>query len=310
MLTVYVLLAGPLLVFLFVNRNSAEIFSHSSVLLASLLPVFLSVLALVKDETISHQLEMRVIFDRERKIFLQGGGTNAYTQDYAMVFSGLGNLPLGTLFDHDEGKSALNLIEKGVLDALAYEFQAPWTENAAPFDSGYLSRTFTHNKILTTPATNATLNGQGSMIFPMPPGGLFGGILTTIFLPSGCELLPLPIESTTRRSFVIRKRQSEIRFDIRSNWGSIMQHRESWLNAFDLPATFDETRFFQMAFRVDVSLKVHWFARLSSGAEEFRQTYSRAVSQLSRFDWPAVQEKIDRELESEAIQKILKTETK
>jgi hypothetical protein len=134
---------------------------------------------------------MRVIVDRERKVFLQGGGTNAYTQDYAMVFGGLGNLPLGTLFDHDEGKSALNLIEKGVLDAIAYEFQSPWTENAAPFDSGYMSRTFTHNKSLTTPATNASPNDQGSMFFPMPPSDLFGGIFTGIGLV-------LPISPKTR----------------------------------------------------------------------------------------------------------------
>lgn len=157
-------------------RNSAapDALRNAGLLVAGMLPIVLSSFPYLKQLSDQESFTYGLIYDRHEKSLTDGLTPNRYQHRYLFMFSDVGKLPKEISgFSENElffGNKGLNLLEKGIIEAMLKSFSYNWTSEPG----AQAGRTVTRDDLAGFFPDNPFITNKEVILFPdtfvLPPG--------------------------------------------------------------------------------------------------------------------------------------------
>jgi hypothetical protein len=298
-LIVYGLLACAFIILLWRNASAPDALKNTGVVIASILPIALLVLPYLNSETIEKRYTYMLLFDSKRKTLIWGQEPNLYHSAYIPMFANLGGLNnalTSNSWTEVMDTNGVDLIERGVLEALQRKFSASWdlasvskfkgpgfqseqftftdtSSNRTEIALTQLQTIFTHNRIITHP---------GVVVFP------------NLILPPDSTI---QTEQTGHeRTIKISNSKLSVQIRITRQMGG-PQQQGIW--GVQPPDPEDMNRYTGMFYGVSVIGKIGSTWVYSPEMTAYRRWFDNISDVLSTYDW----EKIDHDIHDYVFRK-------
>ncbi len=294
MLVVYCILAVSAVFLLWNNAAAPDALKSTGIAMASILPLLVSVLPYLNKEKLETRFTYILLYDSVQKVVTGGQIPNAYYDSYTHMFTN--SSAVRSNFKLDKwtdlmGPAGLDIIEKGVVEAMLIRFQNQWdlvteTGGAPTFES----LRFTSAGSLETVRLSLE---QLQQIFEYNPLISTRGVMA----PVGLALPPVSKlavrQSPNSRRIVITNPYATLTILIESASGGVAQKGILGVQEPD-PQNMD--RYFLAEYRVSVAMALNRLKNYSPQMELYRRWYANVSEALSQFDWKRVDERIERSL--------------
>ncbi len=299
----YSILAGTCVFFLWKNSSAPDAVKNSGILIASILPVLLSVLPYWHAERISNQLTFALFYDSKSKNFITGEMNNPYEKSYCMHMfvnadKAIDALTISNVGELD-GPKGLDIIEKGILDNMMLKFGTYWNvtpvENIGPVFSSKGSMIgediggvgIANKEIRSIFKHNHLMSAEDTLVYRqlvLPPA-------STISLT----------QSSALRSVSIKNPKMTTVITIQVAGFSVAQHGVSGM--FE-PDPSDMNRYYGVQYLVSIVSTINRFETYSPNISLYKQYHSNIVDGLSEFDWKTINKRIEESLWKKAVEKL------
>lgn len=302
-LVLYVLIAGFAVFILGRNSAAPDSLKNVGILIASILPVLIAVLPYLNSEKIEKHFTFALFYDSTSKHIISGNGWNPYSSCYIHMFTNLSQVPdalKAENFSEVMESKGLNLIEKGIVEALLLKFSTHWDIETRKFE-GPVSNSESwgsDSKLKTEPVELAKLQEM----FKHNPLITKPGILvsTHIHLPPDCKISAEISDKS--RTIVFRNSYVTLKIIIHASSGMVAQ-QGIW--GVLVPDAKNMNRYYVIEYKVDSTLFINRLRTYSPEMKHYRRWFENVCDTLSGYDWNVVNKKIERSLNREAISKTL-----
>lgn len=293
-LVIYGLLALFIIYLLWRNPQSPNANQNTGVILASIIPVLILVLPLLKAEKMEKEFVYALFFDYENKQIVMGQGWGAYQSSYMPMFTNISTSLPGAPDSREECTKlfqamGINMIEKGILQSLVQKFgnhwdikpkklrgplytSTSWSNNSklkkTTIQLAHLKSFFKHNQIISS-SSDAVL-GSGLTI---PPGSLHVSNTKNPLL----------------RTLVLKNSFSSLEIKIQDAGGAIIQHE---INGVLSPDPEKKYRYWAETYIVSMSMKLKESKVYSQNTKAYKRWFTNVADTLSDFDWQIIEKKI------------------
>ena len=302
-LVAYVLIAGFAVFILGRNSAAPDSLKNVGILIASILPVLIAVLPYLNSEKIEKHFTFALFYDAPNKNIIFGNSWNAYSSNYIHMFTNVsqvsGALKAETLTDIMESKG-LNLIEKGIIEALLLKFSTHWDIETKKFEGPVSSSESwdSSSKLKSEPMELAKIRE----IFKRNPLIVTPGVIVSpqICLPSGSKIR---VETMGKsRAIIISNSYVTLRIDFHASSGTVAQQGVWGILTSD-PTNMN--RYYAIEYKVDSTLFINRTKSYSPEMKHYRRWFENICDTLSGYDWSVVDKKIERNLNRDVISKAL-----
>lgn len=304
-LIIYVIIAGSVVFLLGRNSAAPDSLKNVGILMASILPVLIAVLPYLNPEKIEKHFTFALFYDAKEKKVISGNAWNPYSSSYIHMFTNLSQVPdaldAASFSDLMEAKG-LNIIEKGIIQALLMKFSTHWDIEAKKFEGPVsTSETWAANsKLETKPIKLAEIQGtfKGNPLITKP--GVLVGPNQQICLPPKCKI---KVETTDKsRSIIFSNPYATIKIVFHASSGMVAQ-QGVW--GVLIPDPADMNRYYIVEYRVDATMLISRTKTYSPEMKNYRKWFENICDILSGYDWNVVDKKIEKSLNRDAISKTL-----
>lgn len=302
-LVIYSVFAAFSIFLLWRNAAAPDALKNVSIVVVTLLPVLVVVLPYLNPETLESKFNYILLFDSEIKEVTTGQTPNAYSTTYLPMFMNLSEVP-DALTAEDFGKlmgpKGLDIIEKGIIEALMARFMSHW--DMVQIEE-FIGPVFTSRQIQFSSSEEKTELSRQELQKLFKHNQLTSHLgHPRIMLPPSSTLTPTPGPSDNIRIIVIKTSYGDITISITASTGSVAQQGIWGVQAAD-PQNMN--RYSVVHFRVSAQMKLSRTKVYSPKMALYRRWYANLADVLSQFDWSNVNEKVERHLTREAISKSL-----
>lgn len=299
----YVLFAG-IAVFL-LERNSAapDSLKNVGILIASILPILIAVLPYLNPEKIEKHFTFVLLYDAKDKTVISGDTWNSYSHSYIHMFTNLSQVPdalEAVGFPELMESKGLNIIEKGIIQALIMKFATHWDIEVKRFEGpvstseSWSSRSKLKTDIIELAKIRELFKRNPLII---KPGVLVGQQMS---LPPKCKI---EVETTDKsRTVIFNNPYVTLKITFHASSGMVAQ-QGIWGVLTSDPASMD--RYSIVEYKVDAALSINRTKTYSPEMKNYRRWFENVCDTLSEYDWNVVNKKIERSLNREAISKAL-----
>lgn len=299
----YVVFAGIALFLLWRNSAASDALKNAGILVASILPVVIAVLPYLNQEKIEKHFNFILFYDAKDKIITSGKPFNPYFLSYGNMFTNLSLVP-GALGATDSSEQieakGLNIIEKGVVEALHWKFFTHWDIerrkfegplgtsetwesrsklDAKFFETSKIREIFKHNPLIAKPGV---LVGEGIYL---PPKSKINVKTTDLY-----------------QTIIITNPYVTLKIACRAPFGMVAQ-QGIWGVLTPDPAF--PNRYMTLEYQVDATLSINRTKAYSPEMKYYKKWFENVSDALSAYDWNVVDRKIEHGLNREAISKVL-----
>jgi len=304
-LIIYVIIAG-FVVFL-LGRNSAapDSLKNVGILVASILPVLIAVLPYLNPEKIEKHFTFALFYDAKDKKVISGNAWNPYSSSYIHMFTNLSQVPdaldAASFADLMESKG-LNIIEKGIIQALLMKFSAHWDIEAKRFEGPVsTSESWAANSKLETKPIKLV---EIQEVFKHNPLIVKSGVIVSptqqTCFPPKCKIR---VETTDKsRSIIFSNPYTTVKITIQASSGMVAQ-QGIW--GVLTPDPTNMNRYYIVEYRVDATMLINRTKAYSPEMKNYRKWFENICDTLSGYDWNVVDKKVEKSLNREAISKTL-----
>ena len=304
-LIIYVVIAGSVVFLLGRNSAAPDSLKNVGILMASILPVLIAVLPYLNPEKIEKHFTFALFFDAKDKKVISGNAWNPYSSSYIHMFTNLSQVPDAldaTSFADLMESKGLNIIEKGIIQALLMKFSNHWDIEAKKFEGpASTSESWSSNSKLETKPVKLV---EIQEVFKHNPLITKQGVLTIpnqqICLPPKCKI---GVETTDKsRSIILKNPYATVKIVFHASSGMVAQ-QGIWGVLTPDPANMN--RYYIVEYRVDVTLLINRTKVYSPEMKNYRKWFENICDILSGYDWNVVDKKIEKSLNRDAISKTL-----
>lgn len=302
-LIIYVLIAGFAVLILGRNSAAPDSMKNCGILLASILPVLIAVLPYLNSEKIEKHFTFALFYDATNKNIISGDILNAYSSSYIHMFTNtsevVGALKAETLLDMMESKG-LDLIEKGIVEALFMKFSIHWDIESRKFE-GPVSSSESWDSSSKLKSNSLEL-AKIHEIFKHNPLIATAGVIVhpQICLPPGSKVR---VEAMGKsRIIIISNPYVTIRINFYASSGTVAQ-QGVW--GVFTPDPKNMNRYYAIEYKIDSTLFINRMKTYSPEMKHYQRWFENICDTLSRYDWSVIDKKIERNLNREAISKTL-----
>jgi len=299
-LFVYAIFASIAVVLLWKNSAAPDGLKNVGILVASILPVLIVALPYLKQEPIEQHFTFILFYDSKDKTITWGDKSNPYFSNYLYMFT---NLPDDALkaenFSELMGSKGLNIIEKGILEALFLKFSTHWDIELKKFEGPIgASESWTSNSKMETQFIELAKIQE---VFQHNP----------FIVKSGFIFPQLSVPPSSKISVKISENSRAVIFNNPYSTLEIVFHPSSGMVAQQgiwgvlKPDGSNMNRYFMVEYKVDCKLLVKGTKAYSPEMKSYRRWFENVCDELSRYDWNVVDKKVESTLNREAISKIL-----
>lgn len=299
----YLFLAMFSMYLLWNNASSSDALRNTGIAVASILPLLVAVLSYLVPEKLERRFSYILFYDSKSQQITPGNPPNAYYLAYFHMFSNLSQVQNATSaksFTDIMGGQGLDIVEKGILEALSSKFLADWDIVESKFQGptwtsihhapggssekkiielAELKKQFKHNRLVAHPGVLAILN------LTLPP-------------ESSLEV----DASNNMRAIKIKTPLITVTIMITGGGGGVAQHGIWGV----LPADpTNMNRYYNVQFLVLVSGELNRFKKYSPSMGAYRRWFEGLSETLSEFDWKEVDRKNQETLTRDSISKAL-----
>lgn len=305
-LVVYGLLACFFIFLLWRNASAPDALKNTGVVLASILPIALLVLPYLSPEMIEKRYTYMLLFDSKRKTLIHGQEPNRYFSAYIPMFANLQGLDdelSGKTFSEFMGKKGLDLIERGIIEALESRFSNSWdigpvakfkgpgfsvqysskgispNTNKAEISLSEIQRIFNHNRLISHP---------GVVVMPK------------LVLPPDSTL---QTEQTNHeRTIKIINQKLSVQIRTTGQMGGVQQ-QGIW--GIQPPDPNDMNRYSGIFFGVSIIGEIGPTWIYSPEMAAYRQWFDNLSDGLSTYDWERIDHDINEAVFRKSMSKLL-----
>jgi len=304
-LVLYSLFAGFVVWVLWRNTAAPNALQHTGIIFASIVPILILVSPYLKAEKLERVFIYALFFDFERKEITTGETSGPYLLNYLSMFTNISTSIGGDPNSRDECSKlmkakGINIIEKGILQALLDNFSSHWDIEPKRFKGPAISFASGSNnsRLRKTTITFDQLRNifKHNQIISQPD--------VVSSSPLSIPLGSLHIEqSDNMRTLVFKNSYAYLQIQIRENVGHRIQQG---INGILAPDPNNKNRYWAQAYKVSVSMKLRRTKVYSPNMKAYRQWYANITEALSVYDWQIVENKIADHLNRKATSKILR----
>lgn len=298
---VYSVIALTALNLLWRNAAASDALKNTGILAAAILPVLIAVLPYINVQQESYRYSFILLYDSKDKTLTTGDPWNYYEFLYMQMFMNLSKAPAAMIsgdLNEFQGKKGLDIIEKGIIEALMIRFgshwDVVWRENRGPnyisFSGGkgnveaskqvsleQIKKAFSHNSLVSAPDV---VVGSG---FYIPPGGTLKTSQEdksrVIDITSSCSTVSI----TIRPSSSIVAQQGV--------WGVLKADPQNM------------NRYYTIEYVVSLSIRPERFKKYSPEIGSYSRWHENIKSILRGYDWEYVDKQIEQRVMREAVSK-------
>lgn len=298
---VYLIVVLFTLLLLWKNSAAPDALKNGGILIASLLPVLIAVLPYLNRQIQKTNFSYNLFYDNTQMQLIPGEGHNSYVSAYIHAFSNLNSADFkGRTFEDFSGSKGFDLIEKGILSKLVWEFGNAWdikkvshslpNAQATFFDSqtSLPSSTVTVEKVLEKFTKNHLLARSGVLV---------GKGLT---LPGKSTLNTS--SSNDDRVIKICNPQFDISIRITQLMSGVLQQG---IPGFITKDPKNENRYYSISFGVEITMTSGILSRYSPQMPAYQRFYENICAALNTMDWKEIEVKLEKSLLDKAVDKIL-----
>lgn len=304
--TIYIICSGFALWLLWHNSAAPDALKNTGLLLASLLPVFIAVLPYIKEEKTSRQFVFDLFYDTVDKRVIGGDKFSPYDSNYMHMFTNLSLVPDALAakdFSEIMDKKGLDIIEKGVVEALLSKFMMHWdietkkfqgpigTSETGSWASKLQSETIQLSEIQNIFKHNPLISKEGVLVqskISMPPK----------------TIINIKKEDKDR-TIIIENPYSSIEISIRPSMAGVAQQGIWGIVASDPK---NKNRYFVIEYKVTTTFVQKRANVYAPEMKNYKMWFENICDILQKFDWGTVDRQIENRLNREAISKILNIE--
>ncbi len=303
-LVFYVIFTGIALFLLWRNSAAPDGLKNVGILLVSILPVLITVLPYLNPEKVEEHFTFILFYDSTEKELIFGDRPNPYYSNYIPMITNLSEIPdslKAASFSELMESKGLNIIEKGIIEALLLKFQTHWDIEQPQKFEGPVGRSeswalnskfetksiklaeirdlFKHNPLISKP---------GVIVFPQ------------MNVPPNCKI-KVEVEKNAR-TIIFTNPYVTLRIAFRASSGVVAQ-QGVW--GVIKPDPHNMNRYYSIEYKVDAALFINRTKVYSPEMKNYRRWFENVCDSLSKYDWNAVDNMIERSLNREAIAKTL-----
>lgn len=302
-LIIYIVIAVFVVLLLGRNSEAPDSLKNVGILIASILPVLIAVLPYLNPEKIERQFTFVFFYDSTEKNIVSGNNWNPYSSSYIHMFTNLAQVPDASKaenFSELMGSKGLNLVEKGIIQALLLKFSSHWDIEPKKFE-GPVSTSESWGSNSRLDVKSITL-AEIQEIFKHNPIISKPGVLAgqKICLPPKCKIRTEVVDKS--RVIIFNNPYTTVRIAFYSPSGMVAQ-RGVWGVLTPDPANIN--RYYVVEYRVDVTLSIVRTKVYSPEMQNYRKWFENICDTLSGYDWGVVNKRIEQNFNREAISKTL-----
>ena len=306
-LILYCLIAIFSVVLLWQNAAASDSLKNAGIVLASILPVLISILPYINAVKLEKKFTFILLYDSKLSQITTGNNNNnPYIAGYREMFTNLTNHPDSLSSKEPQefmGNKGLNLIEKGILQSLILEFPLQWDfiPNHYRFP-GATSLECDRGENLQVEKINLS---ELKMIFKHNQLIQYDDVIcgNDICLPPKSMLKAEANEQNKSRTIIINN--PFLALTIKVLWTASMPLQQGLWGILE-DATTDIKRFHVIVFRVSITAKLNSFKVYSPEMASYKRWFENICDTLSGYDWQNIEKKTQEKLTQDAILKILK----
>jgi hypothetical protein len=303
-LVLFIIGAGFSVYILWRNASAPDALKNAGIVVASILPVALSIFPYLTLETVQKRLNYMLLFDSEAKKISYGQIPNHYFVAYIPMFA---NLPdnddafSANSFTELMGKQGLDFVERGVLEGLLSQFSSGWdiVKQSKFKGPGFTSGDYTLGS--SKEKTEVSL-AQLRKVFDHNPLISRPGVVVSskLVLPPKTDLRVEPNEQG--RTLNISNSMLGVKIAISPGAGWVQQHG---IPGVLYPDPENMNRYSTVFFRVTISGELNRTRVHSPEMGVYRRWFDNLTDTLSRFDWETIDNDIQQTSLRKAVSKIL-----
>jgi hypothetical protein len=271
------------------NAGASDAVKNASVIFASILPIAITVFAYLVPEKMERHMTCLLIYDDSRKSLTFGSIDNKYSISYIPVTANISATNMPTLNNYSDliGPTGLNLIERGVVECLVYNFSMWWNFQTTSYKgfggelsklargdnsdktvikSEKLKEIFSHNPIINLP------EGVTGHQLCLPPA-------------SHIEI----DTSEIMRKILIRNGMYSVEINILALAGGYLQRSIPGIIEID---PINPNRFAEVLYLVDLVGKTGIGNANSTEMALYKNWFENVWTSISKLDWGKIEETI------------------
>lgn len=300
---VYLLLAMFSMYLLWNNASASDALRNTGIAVATILPLLVAVLSYLVPEKLERRFSYILFYDSKSHQITSGNPPNVYYITYTHMFSNLSQVPNATSaksFTDIMGGQGLDILEKGVLEALCSKFFANWdiVERIFPAPTWkmmeYAPGGSSDKKVIELAGLQKLFNHNRLVAHPRVLG------IPNLTLPPDSSL---EVDaSNIMRAIKIRTPLIAVTIKITQGAGGVAQGGIWGV----LPADpTDMNRYYAVQFPIQVSAELSRFKKYSPSMGNYRRWFENLSQTLSQYDWMEVDRTIQETLTRSSISKRL-----
>jgi len=300
-LVIYVMIAGFAVFILGRNSAAPDSLKNVGILLASILPVLIAVLPYLNPERAEKNFTYVLFYDSKDGSVVSGDKWNPYSSSYIHMFTNLSKIPEALKaknFSELMEVRGLDIIEKGIIEALLIKFSTHWDVEAKKFEGpasvseswgstskfktdaiplAEVQKIFKHNPIIAKPGVLAGMN---------------------LSLPPDSKIICRSKDKS--REIIFSNSYVNLQINLCASSGMVAQ-QGIW--GVLSPDPENMNRYYLVEYRVDAIMTIKRTKSYSPEMKSYRRWYENICDILSGCDWGIVDKKIEKSLHRDAISK-------
>ncbi len=295
---IYLAIAAIVSVLLWRNSAAPDALRNAAILIATILPVVITVIPYFKQESVEKDFTFVFFYDSHEKTLIGGDSFGDYESNYLYMFT---NLPADSLKAEnldDAYEKVLNIIEKGILQALLVKFNSHWdieikkfkgpvgkseswggnsNVNKKKITANEIQEAFSHNPLVTT-IVPVDMFVPPDMVIKFEKNNKF----RTIVFENSYVTLKIPIHH-----YAAMVAQHGV-------WGVLKPDKNNM------------NRYYLVEFRASAILYPNKSKLYSPEMKYYKKWFKNICDILDQYDWNTVDQQIENSLNRKVISKILK----
>ncbi len=306
-LIIYGIIAVGVSVLLWINSAASDALKNVGILMASLLPVVVTVFPYLKADKIERCYNYVLFYDSKEKRIITGTGNiqdmdNPYFRNYIDMFTNLSdeNLKAESLDEIMEGAKGFNIIEKGIIEALMSRFMSCWDIELKKFKGLGSKRFEWHGNPKSETKVIELL--QVKKIFSYNPLISAPNILIPLkgmTLPPDCIIQAKNTDYSREISF--NTSYVKLQISMMFPYGKPIQ-QGVW--GVLLPNSQDIHRYYAIVYPITATFYIKKTKAYAPEMESYRKWFENVCDVLSEYDWNTIDEQIEKSLNRNAILEI------